>query len=164
MQFHSAEQALRWAYETSSRPIVKVASINAMRGAEKPSNDELTPYDRHAQAAMILGLCERVLPDLHMAYVRVQFGREAGGFELLARHIAANFGAGLHSRRAIEKIIRAYCGEKIGIREIKTLLQCRTLKAVSLRNRAFDALDVIHAQAMDYVWREMQAPERVALA
>jgi hypothetical protein len=94
-----------------------------------------------------------------MAYVRVQFGREASGFDLLARHIAANFGTGLFSRRAIEKLIRAYCGEKIGIREIKTLMQCRTLKAVSLRNRAFDALDVIHAQAMDTIWREMSADE-----
>ena len=39
---------------------------------------ELTAYDRHAQAALILNLCERALSALHMAYVRVQFGREAG--------------------------------------------------------------------------------------
>ena len=98
MIFRDAEQALRWAYEISSRPIVRLSSVNAMRGSDKSSGGELTPHDQHAQAAMILSLCERVLPDLHMAYIRVQFGREAGGFELLARHIAANFGTGIFSR------------------------------------------------------------------
>lgn len=160
MQFRDAESALRFAFEMTNRPIVKISSINAMRGAETRSNTELTPYDRHAQAAMILSLCERVLSPLHMAYVNVQYGRDGSGFDLLVRHIAANFGTGLHSRRGIEQIIRSYCGERGGLREIKRKLGCGTLKAVSLRNRAFDALDVIHAQAMDYVWREMQG-ERV---
>ena len=160
MQFNDAESALRFAFEMTNRPIVKISSINAMRGAETRSNAELTPYDRHAQAAMILSLCERVLPDLHMAYIRVQFGREASGFELLARHIAANFGTGLHPRRGIEQIIRSYCGERGGLREIKRKLGCGTLKAASLRERGFDALDRLHAQTMDAVWREMQG-ERV---
>jgi hypothetical protein len=31
------------------------------------------------------------------------------------------------------------------------------LKAVSLRNRAYDALDVIHAQAMDRLRMEMES-------
>ncbi|ODT75474.1 MAG: hypothetical protein ABS69_10690 [Nitrosomonadales bacterium SCN 54-20] len=164
MQFHNAEQAIRWAYEISSRPIVKTSSINTMRGAETRSNAELTPYDQHAQAAMILSLCERVLPDLHMAYVKVQFGRERSGFEMLSKHIAAQFGTGLHSRRGIEQIIRSYCGEKGGLREIKRMMQCGTLKAAYLRERGFDALDRLHVQTMDAVWREMNVAEHVALA
>src|SRR5512146_2451733 len=106
MEFSTPEHALRWSYETSSRPIVKISSVNAMRGPERidgsTSNDELNAHAYHAQAALIIGLCERILSPLHMAYVRVQFGREAGGFDLLARHLAGSFGTGVHSRRGIE--------------------------------------------------------------
>jgi hypothetical protein len=161
MKFKGPEHALKWAYETISRPIVKISSVNDMREASMAAgssgNGELTVHDRHAQAALILALCERVLPTLHMAYVRIQFGREASGSDILAHHLAANFGTGVHSRRSIDLIIRAYCGERTGLREIRKSLRCGMLKAVSLRNRAYDALDVLHAQAMDRLRMEMEA-------
>lgn len=168
MKFSSPEHALKWAYETISRPIVKISSVNDMREASRAGgssgNGELTAHDRHAQAALILALCERVLPTLHMAYVRIQFGREAAGSDILAHHLAANFGTGVHSRRSIDQIIRAYCGERIGLREIRASLRCGMLKAASLRNRSYDALDAIHAQAMDRLRMEMEARELLGAA
>ncbi len=161
MKFSSPQHALRWAYETSNRPIVKISSVNDMREASRAGGaagfGELSAHDRHAQAALILSLCERVLPTLHMAYVRIQFGREASGFDLLAHQLAANFGTGVHSRRSIDKIIRAYCGEKIGLREIRKSMSCGMLKAVAYRNQAYDALDVIHLQVMDRLRMEMES-------
>lgn len=136
MKFSSPQQALRWIYETMNRPL-------------------LPSHDSHAEATLLLSKCERVLPSLHFAYITVQFGREAGGFELLGRHIAANFGDGLHSRRGIETIIRAYCGEKIGLREIRKALNTGMLKAASMRNRGYDCLDVIHDQTMEILGREL---------
>lgn len=156
MQFRNPEHALRWAYETISRPIVKISSVNEMRGPERGSGEEVTPHDMHAQAALIIGLCERVLNPLQMAYIQIQFGRSRSGFDLLARHLAGNFGTGVHGRRGIEQIIRAYCGEKGGLREIKRSMACGMLKAASLRNQGYDALDVIHAQAMDVLQSEME--------
>jgi hypothetical protein len=160
MNFNDPQHALSWAYETTSRPIVKISSVNAMRGPDRTgegANGELTAYDLHAQAALILSLCNRILSDLHMAYINVQFGREASGFDLLSRHLAANFGTGIHNRRGIEQIIRAYCGQKIGLREIRKTMACGMLKAASLRNRGYDALDLIHDQAMDMLQREMES-------
>lgn len=136
MKFNSPEHALKWAFETSSKP--------------------LGDSDMHAQAALIIGLCERILPILHMAYVRVQFGRDAAGLDVLSHHLASSFEAGVRSRRSIAQIIRAYCGEKVGLREIRKSLACGMLKAVSLRNRAYDSLDVIHAQSMDRLRAEME--------
>ena len=160
MKFRNPQHALRWAYETTSRPIVKISSINAMRGpegaGETGADGDLTAYDRHAQAALILGMCERVLSEMHIAYIRVQYGREASGFDLLVRHLAANFGTGMHSRRGVELIIRTYCGQKTGLRELRKTMSCGMLKAASLRNRGYDALDMIHNQAMDTLQREME--------
>jgi hypothetical protein len=160
VKFDNPQHALRWAYETTSRPIVKISSVHAMRGpggGETGADGELTAYDRHAQAALILALCERVLPGLHMAYVKVQYGREASGFDLLVHHLAANFGTGMHSRRGTELIIRTYCGQKTGLRELRKSMSCGMLKAASLRNRGYDALDRIHDQAMDALQREMES-------
>lgn len=142
MQFNNPQQALRWAYETINRPIVRVNG--------EPSDD------LHAEAALLLSRCERVLPNLHFAYIRVQFGREAGGFDLLVRHISANFNAGTSCNRGIETIIRAYCGEKIGLRGIRKSLSTGMLKAASMRNRGYDCLDAIHEQAMEILGRELE--------
>ena len=161
MKFSNPEHALRWAYETSNRPIVKISSVNCMRGPERSeggrSKDEMSAHDYHAQAALILGLCARILSPLHMAYVSVQFGREASGFDLLVRQLAANFGTGVHSRRGIEQIIRAYCGERIGLRELRKTMACGMLKAAGLRNQGYDILDTIHAQAIDMLQTEMES-------
>ena len=56
---------------------------------------------------------------------------------------AYQVGTGIHHRRGIQQIIRAYCGERTGLREIRKSLECGMLKAATLRNRAYDALDVI---------------------
>jgi len=153
MQFRNPGHALRWAYETTNRPIVKISSVNSMRGPS--GHGELTPQDRHAQAALIMGLCERALNSLQLAYVKAQFGRDSSGFDLLVHHLAANFGTGLHSRRALDAIIRGYCGDKVGLRELQRNMSVGFLKAASLRNRGYDLFDHIHQQVIDVLWHEM---------
>jgi len=49
----------------------------------------------------------------------------------------------------------AYCGERIGLREIRKSLNSGMLKAASLRNRGYDLLDVIHEQAMEILNLEL---------
>jgi hypothetical protein len=155
--FRNPGHALRWAYETTNRPIVKISSVNSMRGAG--GNGDLTPQDRHAQAALIMGLCERVLSSLHLAYVKAQYGRDASGFQILVHHLAATFGTGLHSRRALEQIIRGYCGDKFVLADLKSDMRVGYLQAVAIRNKGYDALDKINSHAMAALWREMEKTE-----
>jgi hypothetical protein len=162
MQFRNPGHALRWAFQVINEPIVKVSSINKMRG---PSGyGELTPQDRHAQAALIMSLCERVLSSLHMAYVRVQFGKDSSGMDALARYLAGQFGTGLHSRRAIEQIIRGYCGDKLVLTELRKELKARYPNAVASRNKGYDALDAMNSHVMSVLWREMEAVELLQIA
>lgn len=141
MKFNNPQHALRWAYETLNRPMVRVN--------DEPSSDP------HAEASLLLSKCERVLSSLHFAYISVQFGREASGFDLLVRYISANLGDRSSCIRGIEQIIRAYCGQKIGLREIRKSLNTGMLKAASMRNRGYDYLDAIHDQAMEILRREL---------
>jgi hypothetical protein len=87
----------------------------------------------------------------------------SGRIDLLVHHLAANLRIGPHGRLSIEKIIRAYCGENVGLREIRRSMACGMLKAVSYRNKAYDALDVIHAQAIDRLRSEMDTRGFISL-
>jgi hypothetical protein len=157
MQFRNPGHALRWAFQVINEPIVKVSSINKMRGPS--GHGEMTPHDRHAQAALIIGLCERVLSPLHFAYVKVQFGKDCTGMDILARHIAGCFGTGLHSRRGIEQIIRGYCGDRVTLSDLKISMRVGHIQAAALRNKGYYVLDSIHAQFMTSLWREMEERE-----
>lgn len=145
MRFTSAETALRWAYEVAARPIM---AQTALRDCAHAAEDRLDVHELYAQAIAILRLTEITLTPIQLAYVQAQFGREAQGVIDLIRLLCETYWYSEYSRRSIEKIVRAYCGEKIGLREIRRSLACGMLKAVSLRNSVYDALDVIHDQAM----------------
>jgi hypothetical protein len=162
MQFRNPGHALRWAFQVINEPIVKVSSINKMRGPS--GHGELTPQDRHAQAALIMSLCERVLSSLHMAYVKVQFGKDLSGMDILAHHLARQFGTGVHSRRAIEQIIRGYCGDRLVLSELKREMKARYPNAVASRNKGYDALDALNSYVMGVLWREMEAVELLQIA
>lgn len=150
MHFESSEHALRWAYEVLARPIVKISSVNGMRGPER-SCEVMTPQDVHTQAAMIISACERVLSPLQLAYVKIKYGCDGKGLELLLLHVHECLGS-QHSRQTIKHIVLSYCGNGGGIREIKRSVGCGFLRAALIRSRGYDALDVIHAQAMDNIW------------
>lgn len=138
----SLEWKLRASYEILTMPVM--AQV-----AESAGNGALTAYERHAAAAAFIMRCERKLIPLHMAYVRLQFGRDAVNMGLLVEYLAGCLGTGIHHRRTIEKILRAYCGEKIGLREIRKSMACGMLKAVTCRNRAYDEMDRLHTGAME---------------
>jgi hypothetical protein len=155
MLFRSPGHALRWAYETTNRPIVKTSSINDMRGAS--GYGDLTPQDRHAQAGLIMALCDRSLSPLHLAYVKAQFGHDTSGFGMLINYLASCFGTGLHSKRGLEQIIRGYCGDKLVLSDLQSNMRIGFLKAVAMRNRGYTAMDSINQEAMRILWREMEA-------
>jgi hypothetical protein len=165
MIFEDPEQALKWAYSTTERPIIKMSSVNKMRGAENTRpGDALTPYDFIAEAAMIKSLCARVLPGLHMAYVKVRYGRDADGLDPLRRYLAATFETGIYSNRCIDLIIRDYCGDKITLREMKRVGKCGLLKVMALRTRSYDNLDAIHKRTIETLWEEMGAVRKFRAA
>jgi hypothetical protein len=74
--FRSAEHAVRSAYSTESKSIVKVSSFfSDLRGGSVPLGlrEPMTPHDVHAQAAMILAMLERHLPVEEMIVVRARY-------------------------------------------------------------------------------------------
>ncbi|HCA27553.1 MAG TPA: hypothetical protein DEP05_07955 [Betaproteobacteria bacterium] len=143
--FRNAEHALRWAYLTRAMPIVARTQLSALAyGGSQGGATGLNGYERHAQAALIFSLAERVLNPLENAYLTVQYGRDSAGIDALVAYLVGQLGSGAYYRRGVAKLVRAYCGERIGISAIRYDLACRKTTALDLRKQAFDMLDVLH--------------------
>ena len=155
--FRSADQALRWAYNTSARPIVKLSAVNRMRGAQRLSS-ELTPYERHAQAAQIAKMVSS-LDTLERAYVRANYAREVTSeeYEALTRFCRGALIPGVRAERAVVTICSAYLGEHVGWRRLRSELRCRQDKVPPIRDAIYSALDGLHSRVLHYLDRRFKA-------
>lgn len=151
--FRSADQALKWAFQVSNTPIVKMSGINSMRGAE--GNGDMTPHDRHAQAALIVGMAERLLDVTAMAWVMANYGAALRGGEYehpvagqLVMVMIAQAGTGMHSRRGYDKLVRIYFGQNISMVSARKDLGCGNTKAHELKREVFGCLNLIGSRAI----------------
>lgn len=150
--FRSSHQALQFAFRTLGIPIVKMSSVNSMRGAS--GNGDMTPHDRHAQAAMIMAIVERVV-DVHgQAYLRAHYGREHDIGEHkrelmnhLVRVVIGTFPTGTHYPRGVEKLIINYFGGSIGMSAVRCDMHCGIARANEYRDMVHQALNTIGKRA-----------------
>lgn len=161
--FRSSHHALQFAFRTIGNPIVKMSSVNSMRGAS--GNGDMTPHDRHAQAAMIMAIVERAVDVNGLAYLKAHYGRELFGGEherALANHlvrvVVGTLPTGNHNPRGIEKLVRIYFGQDISMVSVRKDMQCGHARANEYRDMVRMALGAIGGRA-DY---EVDAALRAA--
>lgn len=147
--FRSVSAAVAWAYETASRVPVKSATVYALGKVSVRSRMGLTPDEAHAQAALILSLVERVCDPVELAYVRARFGRQFEALERLRSAMMGSLGTGVHSNRAIERVLLMYMGVSgIGIRGLRDELRRSTAAALEWRDARYRFLDILHRRAI----------------
>lgn len=159
--FKSADAALRWAFQVMATDIVKLSSINRMRGCDGVS--EMSPHDRHAQAAMIMQMIERVIDPVGMAYIMARYGRELQGGEhagevarALSQAVIGTFPTGMHNRRGVMRMIEVYFGADYAMKSLQIGLGgCSNRRYYEYREWISKALDQIHLRALDSVHRAM---------
>ena len=152
--FKSAHHALQFAFRTLGMPIVKMSSVNSMRGAS--GSGDMTPHDRHAQAAMILSIVEKAVDINGLAYFKAHYGRELQKGEeeravadVLVRVAMAAMPTGMHSRRGVEKLVRIYFGQDISMVSVRKDMGCGHPRANEYRDVVRKALNEIGDRA-DY--------------
>jgi hypothetical protein len=143
MEFRSAQAALRWAYQTMAGDICKTSGLYS---SSPGSGGDLNEREKHAQAAQIVAMIERQLGSGSpgMAYLIMQYGRNATHIGVLVNYAAAGLATGFNSRRGIEKCIRSYCGQTIGIHAIRTDLRISLKSAQDTRRDVFGRMDSLH--------------------
>ncbi|MFZ2524423.1 MAG: hypothetical protein WAW87_03820 [Candidatus Ferrigenium altingense] len=122
-----------------------------MRGGS--SFGDLTPQERHGQAAMVLSIVEKAVDVNGQAYLLACYGRELFGGEHerdlanhLVRVVLGSMPTGMHSRRGVEKLVRIYFGQDISMVSVRKDVHA---KANEYRDMVNTALDSVGAKA-DY--------------
>lgn len=150
--FKSPHHALQFAFRTMATPIVKMSSINSMRGSS--GNGAMTPHDRHAQAAMIMSIVERILDVGEMAAIFARYRHELQNGEkerevltILIPLVIAAFPTGVHSNRGAEKLIRIYFGKEVGQASLRADFKCTNARCEEYKNIAFKTLSDVISRA-----------------
>lgn len=143
----ASHRALQQAYETVSRPVVEICRM----AHREPLGvaPALNAHERHAEAAGLIRWCEHNLSPLQMAYVRIYYGGDERGLELLEHYMEAALAPWRYGREGIRTLIRGYASEgKVGLREIRRDIGCGIMKAIAYRTLTYGILDDLHVQVM----------------
>ena len=150
--FRGAPDALKFAFSTISKPILKISSVNSMRGAE--GNGDLTPHDRHAQAAIIISLIERAVDTDGCAHIMAHYGAELRGgkngpivIKVLVKAVTPSLPKGLHNPHGIAKMVEVYFGARYTMISVRAELRCNNRRYYKYKERIYDALDRIGSRA-----------------
>ena len=161
--FQNAHHALSWSYRTSSTPIIKISSINLLCGKPNASTTnellaDLTPIDRHTQAALIIGMVERMDDPACKEYIEAKFSgkKQSHSVKLIMHRALASLGTGIHRRRGVYKLLLCHLGESINQRSICNDLACSYKNMMSIRTSVFNSLDTVHNKAMTIMTAELQ--------
>lgn len=148
----SSQDALKFAFTILGVPIIRISSINAMRGAS--NYGDMTPQELHAQAAMIMACVERTVDITGMAYLRAYYGHELFGgryerivIDILVRAVVSAMGTGMHPRRGIQQLTLNFFGKDIPITNIRSALRCSLDNANKKRNSVYDVLSDLGTRA-----------------
>lgn len=153
--FNSAHHALSWAYETTTRPIVKTSGANHMfqipaRGIPNDLLVNLTIYDRHGQAALIIGMVDSLTHQDEREILRARFSRkvEKDDLQVLVYRGCDVSGLGLGAQEAVYRIVRSWFGGNIPYRTVQQMLRGSNQQALLVKSCVYEALDHIHDRAM----------------
>ena len=146
MEFRSASSALKWAYQIMGNELCKTSSIYSMGGVGRDASRELTGLERRGQAAMIVGMMARAAGEGSPghAYLLMQYGRDGALLDVLVRYVATGLTTGAHSRCGIEKCLRSYCGQEIGISALCKDIGVNRAAAMAYRKNIYARMDSLH--------------------
>jgi len=153
--FRNSPSALQWAFRTSGRPIVKLSSINTMMGSmSRGSGENLTPQERHAEAAFIYLAAGRACDVYEIAYLNAQYGAqlhhgdaEKAVMKILMQLSMGALPTGNHRRRGVELIIRNYFSYDFKRSVICRKLDCTVRRYYEYREIIYQALENVSYRA-----------------
>lgn len=138
---------MAWSFRVASKPIISQPATHRMRGPASGVK-EFTEHELHAQAAQVLGHAQAALSPLEYLYCEVKWGRR-NEWTLLSDYLLQKTSIERRRRRGIDKIVRRWRGERIGVRAMQWDLHCRHADVERYRRDVFGCLQQIHDKVID---------------
>lgn len=136
--YKSVDEALTRSFAIIRKDIVKLSSLNSMAG--RASYGELTPQERHAQAAMVIGYTERTLSDILKSYAKCKYQHDFRNALIIVEYLKADG----DKPEALAECLKIYCGKRGGCHTVRKILACKTTRAVEFARDKFGKLDCLH--------------------
>lgn len=153
--FTDAHCILAWAYETTTRPIVKMSGANNMRqeptkGIPNSLLSGLGPQELHGQAGQVIGMVERLHSLEAREYIGAKFGRKLtpNDLRILIYRGCDTSGLRLSGQEAVYRVVHSYFGGDLPYRTLRKMLGCSNQNALLVKSCLYGALDHIHDRAM----------------
>jgi hypothetical protein len=151
--FHSAHSVLTWAYDTSTRPLVKMSGVNNMReqrtqGIQNPLLVGLSGSDRHKQAANIIGMVAYLTDPAGQQHIAAKYGHLLSRKNLSVLTQRGVIGVGLTEQEVVYRLIKGYFDGKLSHRAARKILGRSDQYTVMVKSCLYDVLDIIHDRAM----------------
>jgi hypothetical protein len=125
----------------------------------------LSVHEQHAQAAVIIGIAERLEDRACREYIAAPFGgmTKPEHATIMTNRIFVELGTGIHGRRGAYNCCSVILGANIGYRADRYHLKCRDAVLIEVRWKIYDALDVIGHKAMVEMVEELERRALVEL-
>lgn len=117
MRFNSVEQAIKFSFNVSERDEYSRTDLSGTRGT---SQDDLSPTDLHAQAAMIHSMVNRLMP-MERDSVLSMYGRgktRTDAVRNLSEYLMPNVIGTVPSSRELQIILMHWATKRPSIRKI----------------------------------------------
>ncbi len=155
MEFASADQALRWAYNTQRSVVLKLSGIYRMRGPAA-TNNGVSVFERHAQSAQVTKLVDDLTP-LERAYIHAKYARACSkeDSELLIKFGQRALKYRGKNRRGVTLLCLSYLGQRASWRAIRQEFGCAQNQVPVLKDAVFSAFDQLHDRVSEYLGRRL---------
>lgn len=154
MKFRSAEQAVRFAYNISDRAEYARSNFLGVRGT---SQDDLSPTDLHAQAAMIHSMIERLHP-VERDAILAMYGRgktRADAIRGLSDYLMPHVRGLVPGIRELRIVVIHWATKRPSIRSIADGCDVSFRRVCAWRTSALRAWMPLHVRAMDRLHGKM---------
>lgn len=150
--FPSIDHAVRWAAHVLAHSVVSATSAYRL-GQRGGSVGELTQWDRHAQAAQIIGIVELHCDAFEREYVAACAGNHSAR-ERMITWMIAQMPTGVHRRRAIQRVWLEHCGAPVRVQALCAELGIGRQEARAWRARMWQPLQMLR----EGVWQKLEGP------
>ena len=154
MRFHSAEQAIRFSFNISERDEYSRTDLTGTRGT---SQDDLSPTDLHAQAAMIQSMINRLYP-MERDSVLSMYGRgkaRTDAVRNLAEYLMPNVSGTVPSNRELQIILMHWATKRPSIRKIAEERGVSYRQVCNWRNAVLRAWMPVQIRAIERLHAKM---------
>ena len=154
--FKDVHHALYDCFAIASNSVMPQGTLGRMMKKTRKSSARwagLSQLERHAQAAQVISIVEKMPDPAGREYILSDYIGFTGGeaTKNLLNAVIAQLPTGVHQRRGVQAVLRAYFGAPVSARSMRYDLHCKQTELADYRSNVSRAANVIGNRSIEYI-------------